>query len=321
MKIIRAGSNKGWVENKHIVMLNLLDNCNFRCSYCINKQQQSRVLSKENLEVLISGLAELKRDAFVFPLAGGEPTIYPHLEKLIEGIDKKINCKSKRIIFSTNGSLLGTSRIKNLCKQASSVDVEFAVSAHLEQISVDKLVKQIELFPFKEKCRVKFLVTPGGLGEIKQAKFEFAKMGVKTQAIFAVPPKGETYKFTEEEKSYAEKIDTNGNLPFFNEYTDNGKIEQIRFSRGGKYFNPELLNYKGLNCAVGHNLIRVSPDGKVIRCFGNPQFTYLTQDNSAELREMLNSTTVCPATKCGCNPMLSVPKWAHGVKQPIYLEK
>ena len=96
--------------------ISITDKCNFRCRYCMPREnfdrhyeflQRSELLSFEEIIRLtkIFKLAGLKK----VRLTGGEPLLRKNLEKLIEGI--QLNAKVDKISMTTNGSLLNKNNV------------------------------------------------------------------------------------------------------------------------------------------------------------------------------------------------------------------
>ncbi len=99
--------------------ISITDKCNFRCRYCMPREnfdrhyeflQRSELLSFEEIIRLtkIFKLAGLKK----VRLTGGEPLLRKNLEKLIEGI--QLNAKVDKISMTTNGSLLNKNNVIRL---------------------------------------------------------------------------------------------------------------------------------------------------------------------------------------------------------------
>lgn len=87
-----GGNYQNWLE----VMLT--SDCNGRCSWCIEKEGYHPTDSV-SWEVLAQKILDSDKDHVI--LLGGEPTLYPHLSKLIDKI-----CQTKKVFLTTNGSSL-----------------------------------------------------------------------------------------------------------------------------------------------------------------------------------------------------------------------
>lgn len=96
--------------------LSVTDRCNFRCVYCMEPDvrflPKRRLLSADQLIRLAricSGLGVQK-----IRLTGGEPLVYPELDKVIQGIATLDAAEPLEIALTTNGSLLDDVRLAAL---------------------------------------------------------------------------------------------------------------------------------------------------------------------------------------------------------------
>ncbi|MEC9205945.1 MAG: GTP 3',8-cyclase MoaA [Pseudomonadota bacterium] len=99
--------------------ISVTDKCNFRCRYCMPREnfdrnyeflKRSELLSFEEIIRLtkifkLIGLKKIK-------LTGGEPLLRKNIEKLVEGI--RLNTNINQISITTNGSLLNRTNILKL---------------------------------------------------------------------------------------------------------------------------------------------------------------------------------------------------------------
>ena len=99
--------------------ISVTDKCNFRCRYCMPKEnfgrdyeflRRSELLSFEEIIRVITVLEQLGLKKV--KLTGGEPLLRKNIEKLIEGIN--LNSEVNEISMTTNGSLLNKDNILKL---------------------------------------------------------------------------------------------------------------------------------------------------------------------------------------------------------------
>ena len=99
--------------------ISVTDKCNFRCRYCMPKEnfgrdyeflRRSELLSFEEIIRVITVLEQLGLKKV--KLTGGEPLLRKNIEKLIEGIN--LNSEVNEISMTTNGSLLNKDTILKL---------------------------------------------------------------------------------------------------------------------------------------------------------------------------------------------------------------
>ena len=99
------------------IALQLTQNCNFRCSYCVysdlhnaaNRSHSTKSMSFETAKKAVDFMLERSRDAETVSVAfyGGEPLLAIKLiKKVIEYADRVFDGKNLLYVMTTNGSLL-----------------------------------------------------------------------------------------------------------------------------------------------------------------------------------------------------------------------
>ena len=120
-----------------IVRIELVLNnvCNFRCSYCcggLNTSMSQDIIKIINIERLKFYLdMYLIEYTKYFRIVGGEPLLYPYLDKVYNILAK---CKNTYIFMDTNGSIdINNNLLRSLknCKH-NNVEVTFVFSYHKE---------------------------------------------------------------------------------------------------------------------------------------------------------------------------------------------
>ena len=111
--------SKNWARNPVLVTLDLTHKCNLRCSFCYyhGEERPFPNLSETNgatipAEFLIKNLVE-RVTTKEYYITGGEPFLYPELEILLRFLKKK----QKRVILSTNGTLLDEDWINKIIEE------------------------------------------------------------------------------------------------------------------------------------------------------------------------------------------------------------
>jgi radical S-adenosyl methionine domain-containing protein 2 len=109
-------SRKPMKNEALIINLHLLDACNYRCGHCFAHFGMPKVLPLEQWKRVIDNIistTNVKR----FNLAGGEPLLYPELDRLIQYIASK-NIEASII---TNGLLLNKKRVHSFSGMVSMI--------------------------------------------------------------------------------------------------------------------------------------------------------------------------------------------------------
>jgi len=159
--------------------------CNFDCLYCelaptpTTDKQTNTVEVKTIIDELKTHLDE-KIDVITLT-ANGEPTLYPHLDKLIDEIDK-IKNTTETLILTNSATLVDEKVFNSLLKldqvklslDAISPDVFKKIDRPHVDINIDKIVKRVIEFSkiFKGKLYIEILFVYG----INDTKEEIAKL-------------------------------------------------------------------------------------------------------------------------------------------------
>lgn len=322
MKISIAGSQQFWMSNRLKVGMNLLDSCNFSCSYCINSsvKKKKRKLDPALAQLFINTLANLEREEIDLGIVGGEPTLYPYLKELLLSFDRKITCPQKRIGILTNGSRIATPFVQSLFENLCNTKLEFLVTVHFEQISFAELLKNILVSPFRQNIIVKLLLSPGRLEIAKGAAAHCQDHGLRLMVLPLYHSKtGEGFAYSTEEQKFLDNFNSAQEKQFFNVYEDENGCKSTRFfSKIDKVREKELVRYSGMLCAAGYASVRIDPEGNLTRCAGCLEPLALASASRQALEHFF-SPAPCTSSLCTCPPYIAVPKWRTSQDAPFYL--
>jgi len=103
--------------------------CNNRCLFCLDRESQDGRLvpAKEIINILKKGISEGATRAII---SGGEPTLHPHIAKIIKEA-KKMGYKHVQII--SNGRMLAYDKFTEELKKAGLDEVTLSLHSHLEK--------------------------------------------------------------------------------------------------------------------------------------------------------------------------------------------
>lgn len=162
-----------------------LKQCNFDCLYC-ELAPTPTVDAQTNtvtVELIINDLKEHLSDKIdvITLTANGEPTLYPHLSKLIDEIDK-IKNNTETLILTNSATLVDEKVFNTLLKldqvklslDAISDDVFKKIDRPHANIKVDEVVKRVQEFSkiYKGKLFLEVLFVHG----LNDTKEEIAKL-------------------------------------------------------------------------------------------------------------------------------------------------
>ncbi|MBR3628459.1 MAG: radical SAM protein [Elusimicrobia bacterium] len=217
-------SNKTKLKSKPQILQIFLSNiCNLDCIMCCNKttvkREKAFSLDYKTIEKIILTNSQL----LVIEWLGGEPTLYPNFEKLLDLANKQ-NIKQ---VLVTNGSLLNKKIINKLIEY--NVDVTISMDAPIKSLyekirrggDFNRLVNNLKLF-VKEK---------------KKKKHDFNLLTVNYVVL------NNNYKYILKMISFIRKLGIK-NIFFENDIT-NGIYNISKISKSKyKHFQKVLLNIK-----------------------------------------------------------------------------
>ncbi len=148
--------------------------CNFDCLYCELAPSTTVIAQKNIVEVsdIITQLkAALSDKIDVITLtANGEPTLYPHLNELIDEIDK-IKGKTKTLILTNSATLIDKNIFNSLLKldqvklslDAISKDIFKKIDRPHDDIKIENIVEKVKEFSkiYKGKLFIEILFVNG----------------------------------------------------------------------------------------------------------------------------------------------------------------
>ena len=324
--IIKAGSEQNWKKNDMVIACNFNMNCNFKCSYCINKsfrKNYSEQLSKEALHNLFSNLPKLNKDFYTFTMAGGEPSLYKYFPEMLNYLKTFFSSNSFKFSIVTNGSLLH--KIEEYFKNYQDFNFHINISIHLEQMNIDDYLKIFSSFNYPERSHIRIMLEPGHLNQLTKLTEKAKSFGYKSFLVLPILINQKlSPNYTEEEIDCLKNSSAHSDILLFNEYLNNNQTIKKEFIKRDVTFNPELVNYSGLQCLAGHNSLKILPNGTIHPCHrhkGDPNFNL----NTHSLLEYIYiyQPVTCPSTYCGCPGFAALPKWnpEHAEAPGYFLNK
>ena len=130
---------------------NLLFMCNYHCSFCYAREQEwNRLLKPDKIDSVINFLSKVKREFQIF-LLGGEVSIYPYLDIVLDKLNSLNELKlNKKISIISNGAKL----IKpELCNKFNNIHLSY----YANYAKPDDFIKSIEYYKQYNYVLVTFL--------------------------------------------------------------------------------------------------------------------------------------------------------------------
>eukprot|EP00831_Metopus_contortus_P034677 TRINITY_DN27635_c0_g1_i3.p1 TRINITY_DN27635_c0_g1~~TRINITY_DN27635_c0_g1_i3.p1 ORF type:complete len:451 (-),score=102.94 TRINITY_DN27635_c0_g1_i3:243-1571(-) len=253
------------------IIWNMTRKCNFRCEYCYFPHDNTPVTETLDAE-RITDFLDATGTTWKVGLTGGEPFIYPGIIGICEiltrnhiiGMDTNLSVSSKVREFAER---VDPNRVHNLY-----------VALHIEERErikgVDAFINNARLLMDKGfAVIVNYVVHP-----TLEARFQadcdfFAEHGIR---ITPRPFRGDF-----EGKRYPEAYGDQAQA-IFGDYPEQGR--KVAF------------NFQGIPCSAGRTLLRMEPDGTILRCPGDKTVLGNVMDSV----ELLDGFAACTKKRCPC---------------------
>lgn len=111
------------MKNFHVVNYHITNRCNYHCTYCFGKFNGQKDPTLDDAKKIVDNIALYFTQNNItdgrINFAGGEPTLYEHLDKLID----YTSSLGMRVSIVTNGSLLTSERIRSWQGKISCIGI------------------------------------------------------------------------------------------------------------------------------------------------------------------------------------------------------
>lgn len=116
------------------ISITVIDFCQLKCEYCFQFSKTMSFLTKEKLNVILNQLKKINQKMEII-IMGGEPTLYPHLNYMLDELNTIENVKE--ILIFTNG-------IKLLDKVHFNSKVRLTFSYHYTQNNKNNIINNLK---------------------------------------------------------------------------------------------------------------------------------------------------------------------------------
>ncbi|WP_319470836.1 radical SAM protein [uncultured Pseudodesulfovibrio sp.] len=253
------------------IIWNMTRKCNFRCEYCYFPHDNTPVT--ETLPVSrITDFLDATGEQWVVGLTGGEPFIYPGMVDICAEL-------TKNHFIGVDTNLSVSSKVRDFAERIDPARVQdLYVALHIEERErikgTDAFIKNARLLLDKGfKVIVNYVIHPTLEARFHTDKEFFADHGI---TLTPRPFKGEF-----EGRRYPEAYGDRARA-IFADHPEQGK--KIAF------------NFQGVPCSAGKTLLRMEPDGTVMRCPGDKTKLGNVMDNV----RLLDGTEPCNVKRCPC---------------------
>lgn len=253
----------------------VIDNCNLRCSYCVNKGEYSHKSKAQMIyvperEISVAQKIVEVSDEFermIVNLTGGEPTLAPRLDEAIRILAGAGNIEIRLI---TN--LRAVERFRQIAPYLSLAYVSLHVALRDEQ-EIDAIIAAIN----DTKGSLQIFLTQVDFGLTKEDYLKLAKIqkqtGMKIEFQRFIPP-----------------------------WTEDGKLDDAE-----KISAESFRNSFGKRCALGYFYFLIEADGTLkydLWCSdrkADKQVSLVENGFPGIGKYILDDMKKCPRQSCGCN--------------------
>jgi radical SAM protein with 4Fe4S-binding SPASM domain len=247
------------IDSLSNVYYNITKRCNFNCSYCYSKNNNSSIDLQNNKKIL-KKLKELNTKSIT--LIGGEPFCHPFFYELLEYI---INMNYfQEICIVTNGSLIDFTKIDIFKNDKIYLQISLdGISEETNRLtrdagSFDKIMENIKLLKNNQiRFRIMQVITRDNIKFSKEYYSHYKSMGIEA-GFFMVKQVNEDIKPTIEQLE--ELLD-------YIYYNENQNIQKaigiVKFADNMMF---DVTGFPITHCGAGINSISINPNGDVFPC-------------------------------------------------------
>jgi MoaA/NifB/PqqE/SkfB family radical SAM enzyme len=285
--------------------------CNFKCTYCYAMKEYGekwgRIDRWEKQKLIIGNIRRSTLPVFL-GLLGGEPTLHPHYEELVEGCYNAVRKQDDgRLYITTNGS----KEIEFFKSHKYYKYLYFLWSFHPEYEGIygkgfKTILNNIRLMAdrgFKSKVNVMLHHDKRFWKKTHKFVDEIEKIdGLEIHPHFLYAD-GDVHKLEEYNDNFYKEFVRFKDYPGY--FTFEDEDENQKLFNDYNIFKSDLTHFKGWDC--WNNNYEISYDGIVHRvCF--PESSHLVTDFNYFKNIKRVCPVTCPHTSCNCDGLLKIHK-------------
>lgn len=334
--ITKQGTQECFDDMPLKVHWELAEACNYRCSYCFNKDKgyKNVFCTLEEAEAAVKYLAMVNRPSYQVSLLGGEPTLHPYLSEIITLLSDCLGNRLEKITIITNGSF-NDKIMETLLLAASKTCVEIKVSMHFEFLKMERIKEIVERM--SKNVSLVFLVMfhPGMFDKVSTAVDKLCELrhnypfdisvelirNLNKESHFEELYTSEHYKWAEKVRArfneIAQKTNLNGpaipreaGWEFVLERKVAGKMVTEKNVSTDELVKKTNCRFLGLFCCTGTSVIHINPNGTtrgLVCSLAKKKFNIYKENPFRE--DGFIKAIQCTKERCGCNIDWRVPKF------------
>ena len=334
--ITRQGTPECFDDMPLKVHWELTEDCNYRCSYCFNKNYgyKKNFCTLEEAEAAIRHLALANRPSYQVSLLGGEPTSHPYLPEIISRLAESLGSRLEKISIITNGSF-NENVMDSVLSAATTTCIEIKVSMHYEFLKMEKIKYLIESLSNDANLVFLVMLHPGLFDTVSAAVDELCALrkdypfDISIELIrnpdknshIAEQYTGDHYKWMEEAKAKFDEavhnstaigpiIPREAGWEFLVERDDGRKTFIEEGISTDELVNQTGCHFTGMTCCVGTSVVDIKPDGttKGLVC-GLAKDRFNIYAENPFRKDGIIKTVLCTKERCNCNIDWRTPKF------------
>lgn len=281
---------------KFDVTLEITQKCNHTCSYCVWHDNSAPFVSKERMMTVMDHILKLDKPLFDFYIYGGEPTIYPYFEAVM---DKLAENQDKMYALSLQTNLKKPLRWYQ--KMAHKYPfIMWCASFQSHQVPDEN--------PFIEKMQYLH-----SIGKLATCDFLLEKDDYKTVKERYLKMKALGLPIELRSVEYGKKSEALvRDIVYKKAYSD--ITEDLEDDEANRRREGTEENWNGYKCDAGYKAMFVGEDGRSYFCFA-----HRLKDRSREIgnivedfekvNDALKQPVTCKWKTCQCIVDYVLPKW------------
>ena len=311
-KIIQIKSDK---PSTHLRIEYMVGNtCNYQCRYCSDYANGGQYRWHPDTDFLLDNFRHLfdfyikhGKKSFEISYVGGEPTLWPDIEKFTKTIKGEYNC---RVVLTTNGS-----RTLRWWDENATLFDKIQFSLHVGQADIEHYINVCDLC-FEKGVNLNSLVMMDPpiwdqcVDAIERCKKSKHPWFLNAMEVYS------SYQYSQEQKEYISNVVKRRPSILWilaHEKIANNK-PTVTFENGvNKKVNRNWISLNGLNhfwgwtCNLGVDGINIQRDGKISGVCNMPLYGEQSFYNIYDTRfkEKFNPTltpVICAVDNCYCQP-------------------
>ena len=302
------------------------DICNFNCSYCFPGSHDERYRYPKNVDLVITNFRKLfdaykqklnKQKFHIMIAGGGEPTMWPGLEKFCKEIKESHNVY---ITIISNGS-----RSVRWWTENSAYFDDAVLSCHHEYVDIDHHIAVADLL-FDAGLKVTALMLMDATAWNKCVTYVDKMLSskhpwyIQTKEIVDSPGRGVDVYTPEQFEYVNNSIKRIPNSDWIFKRLNDIKLHEsvVLFdndtaiaARPHTILTNGWNEFKGWRCNVGFEIVSINASGQVLagscqlNAFGGKQLNVLSEDFDADI---IPEQILCPMHHCSCQTDTHVTK-------------